>query len=166
MGNRAGDAMADELDLILERRLRAPRGAVWRCWTDAGLMEQWFCPRPWRATDVVIDLVPGGAFGCTIRGPAGEIHENPPGCWLAVDPVARLVWTSALGPGFRPLPSPADGFRMTAVLTFDEAPDGGTLYRAVVRHADAAGRAAHEAMGFHAGWGAAADQLDELARKL
>lgn len=158
--------MTDDLDLVLERRLRAPRGAVWRCWTDAGLLEQWFCPRPWRATDFVLDLVAGGAFGCTMRGPAGEVHANAPGCWLAVEPVSRLVWTSALGPGFRPLAVPAGAFQMTADIAFAEAEDGGTLYRAVVRHADAAGKAAHEAMGFHAGWGAAADQLDELALTL
>ena len=153
-------------DLELTRHLKAGRSAVWRCWTEPSLMEAWFCPRPWRATDIEIDLARGGRFRTVIRGPEGEVFDNAPGCFLLVEPMSRLVWTSALGPGFRPLITPAGGFAMTAVLTFEEAGNGGTLYRAVVRHADAAGKAAHEAMGFHDGWGAAAAQLEELAATL
>lgn len=156
----------DPLDLVLERRLAAPRGALWRCWTEPALIEAWFCPRPWRASDVVLDLRPGGAFRTVIRGPGGEVFDNPPGCILEAVPSERLIWTSALGPGWRPVSAPEGGFAMTAVITFADADGGGTLYRAQVLHADAAGRAAHEAMGFEAGWGAAAAQLDEVARAL
>ena len=52
-----------------------------------------------------------------------------------------------------------DAFGFTAVLTFADSPSGGTRYRALVRHADDAGRRRHEEMGFHEGWGAAFDQL-------
>jgi uncharacterized protein YndB with AHSA1/START domain len=34
-------------ELVLQRTLQAPRMAVWRCWTEPALMEQWFCPKPW-----------------------------------------------------------------------------------------------------------------------
>jgi uncharacterized protein YndB with AHSA1/START domain len=158
--------MTDGLDLNLTRRLAAARAAVWRCWTEPALLEQWFCPRPWRATDVRVDLRPGGIFASIIRGPQGEVFDNDPGCFLEVVPETRLVWTSALGPGFRPVITPADGFAMTAVLTFADAAEGGTDYAARVLHADAAGRDRHAAMGFHDGWGAATAQLDDRAQTL
>jgi uncharacterized protein YndB with AHSA1/START domain len=153
-------------DLELTRRMQAGRAAIWRCLTEPALIEQWFCPRPWRATDVVIDLRPGGRFSTVMRGPAGEVFDEGPGCILLVEPQTRLVWTSALGPGWRPNPAPEGGFAMTAVMTLRDAEGGGTLYTARALHATPAAKAQHEAMGFHDGWGAAADQLQALAAAL
>lgn len=162
--------MTDEplgpFDLELTRRLKARRATLWRCWTEPALMEQWFCPRPWRATDIAIDLRPGGAFRTIIRGPEGEVFDNPPGCFLHIVPQEVLVWTSALGPGWRPLITPDGAFAMTAIVTFRDDSGGGTVYTARAVHADAPGRDAHVAMGFHDGWGAAAAQLEELALTL
>ncbi len=154
------------LDLEITRTLKAPRAALWRCWTEPALMEQWFCPVPWRATDIVIDLRPGGTFRTVIRGPEAEVFDTAPGCFLEVVPQERLVWTSGLGPGWRPALTPPEGFAMTAMMTFADAPGGGTLYRARVLHADDRGKSAHEAMGFHDGWGTATAQLDALALTL
>ena len=36
--------------LEINRVLDAPVKNVWRCWTEPKLMEDWFCPKPWRAT--------------------------------------------------------------------------------------------------------------------
>lgn len=153
-------------DLELVRRLKARRSILWRCWTEPELLTQWFCPRPWKATDFQVDLRPGGIFANIIRGPNGEVFDNPGGCFLDVQPETRLVWTSALGPGYRPLITPEDGFAMTAVLTFRDDAGGGTVYTARVLHADTAGKEKHEAMGFHDGWGAATAQMEELALTL
>ena len=79
------------------------------------------------------------------------------------------MWTSALGPGFRPAEMAATGcesFPMTAVVTLADAGDGRTLYRAVALHKDKADRDRHEQMGFEDGWGTCAGQLEELAREL
>ncbi|TXM69462.1 hypothetical protein FV229_05260 [Methylobacterium sp. WL120] len=43
---------------------------------------------------------------------------------------------------------------------------GGCRYTAVARHSSVADREAHEAMGFHQGWGICADQLVVLAETL
>lgn len=161
--------MDDDLgpnDLKITRRMKAGRAAIWRCLTEAALMEQWFCPRPWRATDIRIDLFPGGRFSTVMRGPEGEMHDEGPGCILLVEPQTRLVWTSALGPGWRPNAVPAEGFAMTAVMTLRDAAGGGTVYTARALHATPEASARHEAMGFHDGWGTAADQLDDLALTL
>ncbi len=129
-------------------------------WTQPALLEQWFCPAPWRATDFDLDLRPGGRFNSVFRGPEGEVMPQS-GCFLEVVPEQRLVWTDAMEGDFRPRAEPF----MTGIVTL-EPKDGGTLYRAVVLHANAETRAKHEAMGFQEGWGKAADQLAALARTL
>ena len=153
-------------DLEIARRFTAGRAAVWRCLTEPALIGEWFCPRPWRATDIIIELVPGGRFSTIIRGPEGEVHDEGPGCVLDVAAPSRLVWTSALGPGWRPLPAAPGGLAFTAVMTLRDAGDGGTLYAARALHATAEARQRHAAMGFAEGWGAAADQLGALALTL
>jgi uncharacterized protein YndB with AHSA1/START domain len=44
--------------------------------------------------------------------------------------------------------------------------DGHTRYLARALHWSAADRETHEKMGFHEGWGIAADQLEKLAQSL
>ena len=127
------------------------------------LLTQWFTPAPWRTIECEIDLRPGGIFRTEMRGPQGQAISNS-GCYLEIVPGRKLVWTGALGPGYRPRSAPAGSFLMTAVITLE--PEGaGTRYTALVIHADAQARATHEQMGFHAGWGKALDQLVELARQ-
>ena len=151
-----------ETELVLERQLDAPRAAVWRCWTEPDLLEQWFCPKPWRVTDAKIDLRPGGRFDTVMNGPDGETIPNR-GQFVEVDPGHRLVFTDAFVGDWQP--GSGTPF-MAASITFADAPGGGTLYRASARHWSVEARERHEAMGFHEGWGVAADQLETLAREI
>lgn len=155
-----------QLDLYFEREIAIPPEAVWRAWTQPELLMQWFCPRPWKVVDCEIDLWPGGIFSTTMQSPEGQRMPAMAGSYLQVEPVSRLVWTNALGSGFRPMPisDAAEGppsFMFVAELQFEPRASG-TLYRACVRHADAASRERHAAMGFEQGWGIALDQLVEL----
>ena len=83
---------------------------------------------------------------------------------------ARFSWTSVLGPGFRPSDlSGKDGCEslpFTAIVTFADAGNGQTAYRAVALHRNEADKATHENMGFHDGWGTVARQLEEYAQSL
>ena len=155
-----------QLDLYFQREIGIPADAVWRAWTQPELLMQWFCPRPWKVVACEIDLRPGGVFSTTMQSPEGQRMPAMPGSYLQVEPLSRLVWTNALGPGFRPMPTSnaAEGppsFMFVAELRF-EARASNTLYRACVRHADAQSRERHAAMGFEQGWGIALDQLVEL----
>jgi uncharacterized protein YndB with AHSA1/START domain len=80
----------------------------------------------------------------------------------------RLTWTSALGPGYRPaeMGEGCESFPMTAIVTFADAGNGKTSYKAVAMHKDTTDRDNHEKMGFQDGWGTVADQLAEYARTL
>jgi uncharacterized protein YndB with AHSA1/START domain len=155
------------LDLVLERVIDVPRELVWKAWTTPELMKQWFTPKPWQTTEVELDLRPGGIFRNKMKGPNEGEEFDGAGCILEVVEGSKLVWTSALGPGYRPQPGfdgADDGaFYFTAVITMEDY-EGGTKYTALVVHADEKGKQKHEAMGFHGGWGAALDQLVELMK--
>ena len=143
-----------KLDLVLERDVDVPPELVWAGWTEPEHLKKWFCPRPWQTVHCEIDLRPGGWFRTVMRGPEGPEMDST-GCYLEVVPGSRLVWTGALGAGYRPVVQTADiPFLFTAAVHI-EPRGGGTHYRVVAMHADADGAAKHEAMGFSAGWGAA-----------
>ena len=156
-------------DLVLERTINAPRKLVWKAWTDPSLLRQWFAPKPYEISEVEMDLAPGGIFRIRMVGPDGfDTGHGNAGCVLEVVDEERLVWTSALGPQFRPaeMGEGCESFPMTAVVTFADAGHGRTLYRAVALHKNAADRDMHAGMGFDEGWGKCADQLEELAQEM
>jgi uncharacterized protein YndB with AHSA1/START domain len=148
-------------DLVLTREIDVPPEAVWDAWTEPEQLMRWFTPRPWQTTECEIDLRPGGIFRTVMRGPDGEA-DGGTGCYLEVLPHERLVWTGALGPGFRPNPKEDEHVDMTftAIIAIESTATG-TRYTAAVLHADSAGARQHEEMGFFDGWGTAIDQLVE-----
>jgi len=150
------------LDLVFERVVAPAPEFLWRGWTVPEQLKKWFTPAPWKTVDCEIDLRPGGKFRTVMRGPEGQELDNT-GCVLEVVPNRKLVWTGALGPGYRPRPAALQvPFVMTAIITLQ--PQGsGTLYTALVVHGDEDSRKAHEKMGFQEGWGKALEQLVALA---
>jgi uncharacterized protein YndB with AHSA1/START domain len=148
-------------ELVLTRLMDAPKEKLFRCWTEPALMEEWFCPKPWRVTDVVTELRPGGSSSMIMRGPDGEEFPNK-GVYLEVIPNEKIVFTDAYSEAWIPSDNPF----FTGIITFEDAEDGKTRYTAIARHWKVEDREKHEAMGFHEGWGKAADQLEELAKTL
>jgi uncharacterized protein YndB with AHSA1/START domain len=162
--------MAEDLDLVLERTLDAPLDLVWKAYTDPNHLKQWFAPKPYQISEIDLDLRPGGIFRIRMVGPDGfDTGHGNAGCVLEVKDREKLVWTSALGPEFRPAQLATEGcesFPMTAIISFADAGNGKTLYKAVALHRNATDKETHEKMGFHEGWGTTASQLEELARSL
>jgi len=147
-------------ELRLSRLIDAPRETLFRCWTEPELLKRWFTPEPWKTADVELEVRPGGRFHVTMRGPEGQVHPNP-GVFLEVVPGRKIVTTDAFTEAW----VPSDRAFMTAEILFEDE-DGKTRYTAVARHWSAEDCRQHEEMGFHEGWGMAADQLEALARSL
>ena len=153
-----------DLDLLLERVVDVRPALVWKAWTEPEHLVRWFTPLPYTTTACEIDLRPGGIFRTVMRSPDGEEFDNT-GCYLEVVEQERLVFTSVLGPGFRPVVGGDDDLPFTAVISLD--PSGsGTRYRALAMHADQDTAQRHAEMGFHDGWATALDQLVALASDL
>ncbi|MGA2043650.1 MAG: SRPBCC family protein [Roseiarcus sp.] len=147
-------------DLLLTRLIDAPREKLYRAWTEPDLLRQWFAPLPYTTPVAELDVRPGGASYIVMRGPDGVDLPNR-GVYLEVVPYEKLVFTNAYARAWEPSEKPF----MTAIVTF--ADEGGrTRYTALVRHWTLADRQTHETMGFHRGWGQAADQLEALAKRM
>jgi uncharacterized protein YndB with AHSA1/START domain len=149
-----------ERDLILERTLNAPRDIVWECWTSEQHLPHWFVPKPHKVVACSLDLRPGGACNTTFDVD-GNIMENE-GVYLDVVEGEKLVFTDTYTAGWKPKAEPF----MTAIITFADAGDGKTAYRAVVRHRTKEAADQHRAMGFFDGWGTMTDQLNAYAEAL
>jgi uncharacterized protein YndB with AHSA1/START domain len=155
------EATPGNRELVLHRTLGASRDKLYRCWTEADLLTQWFTPPPWTTPFATLDVRPGGANLVLMRGPKGEEMPNR-GVYLEVVPNERLVFTDAYIEAWVSAPKPF----MTVILTFEDAGPDRTAYTARVLHWTQEDCAAHEAMGFERGWGIATDQLEALAKTL
>lgn len=151
-----------QTDLVLERVIDVAPQLVFDAWTKPEHVVKWFTPRPWKTISCDNDLRAGGRFNVVMQSPEGQ--EFPIwDCYLEVTAPHRLVWTNAMGEGYRPLPASEGAPHFTCVLTF--APHGtGTKYTATVMHASEADAKKHNDMGFHLGWGMALDQLVEAMK--
>lgn len=146
-----------DLDLGIERVIKAPRGAVWHAWTDPGSFAQWWIPAPALCRVAKMELVPGGALVTEMSENGGAFGPHLDACYLAIEPERRIVFTNALVGGWRPAAEPF----ITAVITLADHPEG-TLYTAHVMHKSPQVRQQHDELGFHDGWGTVASQLAAL----
>ncbi|CAN5140538.1 hypothetical protein BH10PSE7_BH10PSE7_39160 [soil metagenome] len=87
-------AATHDYDPVLTRVIDAPREKLYRCWTEAGLLKQWFAPKLWTTPEAKLDVRPGGLSWVTMRSPEGK-DMPPPGVYLDVVPNERLVFTDA-----------------------------------------------------------------------
>ncbi len=157
-------AAKSDSDLVLKRVVDVSPEMLFKAWTTPKHLMPWFCPKPYRTVGCEIDLRPGGQFFVQMEDPKGNKLPAAPGCYLEIVPNRKLVWTSALGPDYRPLDAAAAPWFFTAVISFEPQADGGCRYTAVARHSNPAHAAAHEKMGFSQGWGKVLEQLVEYVK--
>ncbi|MDE2596286.1 MAG: SRPBCC domain-containing protein [Sphingomonadales bacterium] len=140
-------------ELSVTRHIAAPPARVWDVMTNH--IEEWWCPKPWRAEFTGLEWRAGAAANCTMYGPDGEVHANP-GTVLAYDEGRRFAFTDAIVGDLEP-----SGPFMIGIWSIAAEGDG-TRYLARARHWTEEAAKQHEEMGFTDGWSACADQLVAL----
>jgi uncharacterized protein YndB with AHSA1/START domain len=80
-------------EVTITRVFDAPRDSVWRAWTEAEQLKQWFMPHGFTVPECTVDLRPGGVLHMVIHGPDGS-ESTSDGEFLEVDPPGRCVFTT------------------------------------------------------------------------
>jgi len=153
---------ATEEALVIERMFAAPRDLVWRAWTEPRRMQRWYGPQGMTQHVCEIDFRVGGRYLYGLRSAEGWEYYTA-GTYEQIVPLERFVVTESLSDAAGNLVAPAhygmpDGTpaTMTIIVTFEDAPDGGT--KLTLRHLGwpEAGMAEHAG----GGWNQAFDKLE------
>ena len=101
-------------EIVITRRVAAPRELVWRVWTNPAHVDKWWGPNGSTNKTLSHDLRVGGEWKYTMTGPDGTVFPN-----LITDkevlPVHRLVCDHG---------DLEDPKVFEAIITFDETDDG------------------------------------------
>jgi uncharacterized protein YndB with AHSA1/START domain len=63
-----------EKSIVVSREFNAPVENVWRAYTEAELLDQWWGPAPWRAETKTMKFEPGGYWIYAMVGPENQKH--------------------------------------------------------------------------------------------
>lgn len=146
----------------VKREFNAPVRSVWKAWTTAELLDQWWGPKPWKAETKSMDFREGGFWLYAMVSPEGEKHWSKSGyitivkeksftsrdCFCDENGMMNTefpqnVWENQFS-------AKEDQTFVTVTLTFDHLKDLEQLI----------------AMGFEEGFTICLHQLDELLTKL
>lgn len=81
-----------DTSLTLRRTFHAERERVFRAWTDATTLRQWFCPVGFSVAAAEVDLRVGGSYRFAMKPPDGD-PSVAFGTYREISPPERLVYT-------------------------------------------------------------------------
>ena len=140
----------DDTVLKLTRTFAAPREAVFRAFTEAGILKTWWGPKGTTCPVAEIDARPGGRYRIEMHSSEGGVHVIE-GEFREVVAPSRLVYTWVwVGGNFA-------GREMLVTLEFGEAAGGTELRLTHELLPDAAARDLHDQ-----GWSGSFDCLAEI----
>jgi Uncharacterized conserved protein len=84
--------LADKPSLTLTREYAAPPERIWRAWTDAKALKQWWSPPGESVSVAELDVRAGGRFRICFGGADGNAHECA-GTYKEVVRAGKLVFT-------------------------------------------------------------------------
>ena len=62
----------DQKKILVQRTFDAPLELVWKAWTEAEILDQWWAPKPWQAKTKVMDFKVGGRRFYAMVSPEGQ----------------------------------------------------------------------------------------------
>lgn len=160
--NSTLDRLAQELatmsanqDVVIERIFDAPRELVFRMWTEAEHVKEWWGPAVFTNPLVEIDARPGGTMLIHMQAPDGAVYPDK-GVFREVVPPERLVFTSGA------FEDENGNFLLEALTTVTFVEQGGktkmTLTATVLK---AAPEVLGALAGMEQGWSESFDKLDK-----
>lgn len=149
-----------ERTVTLTRILKAPRDLVWRAWTDAKMLKEWWGPEQFTSPVVEGDIKVGGTLHITMHGPKDtpfDIDMPMVKRYREIVPGRKLVFENEpLGPNGERL------MESLTTVTFSDHPDG-TLMEMTTTAKALVPMAAQMLQGMEQGW---SQSFDKLARFL
>lgn len=89
-----------ERTLFSSRVLKAPPELVYRAWTEAEHLKNWWGPNGFSNTFHVFDPQPGGRWEFTMHGPDGSNYPNE-SVFIVVEPHSRIIFDHVCPPFFQ-----------------------------------------------------------------
>ncbi|WP_196259179.1 SRPBCC family protein [Pelagibacterium limicola] len=88
------NAMAPQTrpELTIRRKFSAPRGLVFRAWTDPDQLKLWCCPTGFTIPHSEADIRIGGDYRSCMRSPEGDEYWTG-GTYLEIVPDEKVVFT-------------------------------------------------------------------------
>jgi uncharacterized protein YndB with AHSA1/START domain len=144
--------------MIFTRVFSAPRGLVFKAWTDPEHVAQWWGPHGFTNPVCDLDARPGGAIRIHMRGPDGTVYPMT-GVYQEIVEPDRLVFTSAaLDENGKPL------FEVLNTVTFAEQ-GGKTTQTSRTHVVNRTAKAAPYLEGMEAGWTQSLERLEAHVAK-
>jgi uncharacterized protein YndB with AHSA1/START domain len=148
----------DEKEVTITRVFDAPRAVVFRAWTDAEQLAQWWGPKDFTNTVCEIDPRIGGALRIHMRAPDGNIYPMK-GVIREIVAPERIVFTSIAV-------DLAGKHLLEGLTTVTFAEEGGKTKLAVhTRMAVVAKEALVYLQGMEIGWTQSIDRLQAFVKR-
>lgn len=80
--------------LVADRYFDAPRALVFRAWTTAEHIKNWFSPEGMTTPEAVVEFRPGGRFEICMEAPDGERFWTM-GSFIEIIENERIVWQAS-----------------------------------------------------------------------
>ncbi|WP_374634940.1 SRPBCC domain-containing protein [Ferrovibrio sp.] len=127
---KSTDAGGGESAFVITRVVDAPRELVWRMYTQADHLKNWFGPKGFPMTHCSMDLRVGGMFHYCLQMPGGGSEMWGRWIFRAIEPPRRLVtvtsFSDAEGGVTRHPLAPGWPLHMLGETLFDDEADGKT----------------------------------------
>ncbi|MGC1687732.1 MAG: SRPBCC domain-containing protein [Candidatus Acidiferrales bacterium] len=147
------------MEVKFTRVFDAPRGLVFKAWTDPKHVAQWWGPTGFTNPRCELDVRPGGAIRIDMRGPDGTVYPMS-GVYQEIVEPERLVFTSiALDEAGNPL------FENLNTVTFAEHA-GKTTITLQTRVMKSTDKALQYLNGMEIGWSMTLDRLKAHIMKM
>ena len=144
--------------LVMSRLFQAPRETVFRAWSSAAHIKQWFSPAECSVPEAELDFRAGGVFAVCMLLPDGSRNWSR-GHFVEVNPPERLSFGGEVASGGTVL------FKVLTTVSF--APEGAATRMTVHQAYEIFDEAAMAAIGGATeGWRTTLDKLEALVTRL